>query len=180
MELSLMEKQAIEQKVSTLLAQYEYSSENDTELDIVSFVHKHNFVVGNADLPNNEDGFLAIQPRNAEEGATADKIIGVNAKRPLELKRFIIAHEFAHWVLHYQKGKAFLHRENVKGKDDKENDADYFAAALLMPQNSFKRVYSELESQGLSRSVICSQLASIFKVPLESVLRRIDEVVIDR
>lgn len=179
MELSLMEKQIIEEKVSTLLTQYGYSFEHDTDVDIIDFAHRLNFVVGNADLPDNEDGFLAIQPRNSEEGADAAKIIGVNAKRPLDLKRFIIAHEFAHSELHYRKGKAFLHRENVKGKNDEENDADYFAAALLMPQVSFKRVYSELDSQGLSRSAICSQLASIFKVPLESVLRRIDEVVIN-
>ena len=179
MELTFMEKEAIERKVTTLLTQYGYSFDHDTDVDIVDFTRKLGFVVGNAELPDNEDGFLAIQPQNqgSETNVATDKIIGVNAKRPLDLKRFIIAHEFAHWVLHYQDGQVFLHRENRKGKNIEENDADYFAAALLMPKASFNRVYSELNAQDLGRSVICAQLASTFKTPIESVSRRIDEIV---
>ena len=178
MELDYMEKVAIENKVSTLLAQYGYSFDHDTDVDIVDFTRRLGFIVGNAELPDNEDGFLAIQPQDPEKNGdvVTRKIIGVNVKRPLDLKRFIIAHEFAHWVLHYQDGQVFLHRENKKGKNNEENDADYFAAALLMPKASFTRVYSELKSQNLSKSVICSQLASTFKAPLESISRRIDEI----
>lgn len=173
-----MEKVAIENKVSALLEQYGYSFDHDTDVNIVDFTRKLGFIVGNAELSDNEDGFLAIQPHPSEKnvGSGTRKIIGVNANRPLDLKRFIIAHEFAHWVLHYQDGQVFLHRENKKGKNSEENDADYFAAALLMPMASFSRVYSELKSKDLSRSVICSQLASKFKTPEESVSRRIDEI----
>lgn len=173
-----MEKEAIESKVSTLLTQYGYSFEHDTAVNIVDFVRKLGFIVGNAELPDNEDGFLAIQPQDSGKNVdvVTRKIIGVNVNRPLDLKRFIIAHEFAHWVLHYQDGQVFLHRENKKGKNSEENDADYFAAALLMPKASFDREYSQLKVQNLSKSVICAQLALTFKTPLESVSRRIDEI----
>lgn len=174
MELSIMEKAQIESKVKQLLDEYGYVPDRDTYVDVVAFAMKHRFLVGNADLEDSEDGFLLIQPRKTDEGDL--KLIGVNATRPLEFKRFITAHEFAHSVLHYQEGKLYLHREHKKGKDENENDADYFAAALLMPAESFKRTYEDLVSEGIDNSEVVSKLASMYKVPLESALRRVDEV----
>ena len=45
-----------------------------------------------------------------------------------------------------------------------------------MPKDSFKRLYMQLEENGLNRTAACLQLATIFKVPLDSVSRRVDEV----
>lgn len=56
----------------------------------------------NAKLNDNEDGFLAIQPGETTkngEACSEDKIIGVNLDRSLDWKRFIIAHEFGHFIL---------------------------------------------------------------------------------
>lgn len=175
MELDYMEKKTIEEKVTTLLSQYGYNPISDDYVDIVDFVKKSGFSVGNALLPDSEDGFLAIRPSSKVKG-NVDKTIGVNVNRLLELKRFIIAHEFAHSVLHYKDGQIFLHRENKKGKDGEENDADYFAAALLMPQESFKRTYQQYKDEKLAENVIYLKLAAVYKAPLESVLRRISEV----
>ncbi len=170
-----MEKKAIEEKVTALLSQYSYDQDRDDYIDIIDFVKKQGFSVGNALLSESEDGFLAIRPSSIIKG-NSDKIIGVNVNRSLELKRFIIAHEFAHSVLHYGSGQVFLHRENKKGKGEEENDADYFAAALLMPRDSFKRVYQRLKAENLPENMIYLKLAAIYKVPSESVLRRISEI----
>ena len=175
-----MEKREIEKQATTFLKEYGYQFDKDDYVNIVDFVQKLGFVVGNAKLKDVEDGFLAIQSSTVarnRNGTSNDKIIGVNSKRSLEWKRFIIAHEFAHSVLHYQTGEIYLHRENKKGKDSEENDADYFAAALLMPSDSFKRRYEQFKEMGLNSNAICLQLASIFKVPFDSVLRRIEEVI---
>lgn len=178
MGLSIMRKQDIERQVTALLTQYGYSFDYDTSIDVVDFVRRLGFTVGNADLPDNEDGFLAIKPGNSKNPpySAPEKIIGVNADRNLALKRFIIAHEFAHWVLHYKDGEVLLHRESRKGKGSDENDADYFAAALLMPRKSFLRVYNDLKSNGLNDNVVRTQLAATFKTPFESASRRIDEI----
>lgn len=175
MELNYMEKKNIEEKITDLLSQYGYNLISDDHIDIVNFVKKNGFSVGNALLPDSEDGFLAIRP-DSKAKDNVEKIIGVNVNRSLELKRFIVAHEFAHSVLHYRDEQIFLHRENKKGKDGEENDADYFAAALLMPQKSFKRTYQQYKNEGLSDNLIYLKLAAIYKTPLESVLRRISEV----
>lgn len=123
MDLSFEVKQAIEQQVKVLLKNYGYSEERDSCLDIVDFVQTHEFVVGNAELDDNEDGFLAIQPMESPKNTgnvPYGKVIGVNSKRTLNWKRFIIAHEFAHSVLHYEDGNIYLHRENKKGKEMKK------------------------------------------------------------
>lgn len=180
MELSLMEKKMMEDKVSELLNEIGYRPDRDTYVDVVGFVRKHGFIVGNALLDDEEDGFLAIwqsAERNHKPGtAEYQKVIGVNVERELGWKRFIIAHEFAHSILHYQGGRIYLHREHTKGKNADENDADYFAAALLMPRDSFRRVYTELTQNGLHKKAICLQLAREYGVPLESVTRRIKEI----
>lgn len=177
MELSFMKKREIEARVTDLLTQYGYVSERDTYLDVVDFAQKRGFVVGNAELPEGEDGFLAIQPGTFKKDGT--KIIGVNVNRSLEWKRFIIAHELAHSVLHYREGEIYLHRESRKGKNSDENDADYFAAALLMPEGSFSRMHRSLNDGSRDRSTICSELSKIYRVPFESASRRIDEILLE-
>ena len=167
--LNKMERERIEIQVKSVLEQFGYNDSIDSYVDIVSLVKNFGFLVGNAELDESEDGFLII---------TRDqKIIGVNKSRSLELKRFVIAHEFAHYILHFKQGQVFLHREHKKGKDMDENDADYFAAVLLMPKNAFLREYNRLKNQGVERNLICFQLSSLFKTPLESVARRIEETV---
>ncbi len=176
MELSFMEKREIEAKVADLLEKHGYDPKRDTYLDVVNFAQSFGFVVGNAKLPEGEDGFLAIQPGTFKKGES--KIIGVNVNRSLDWKRFIVAHELAHSVLHYREGQIYLHRENKKGKNSDENDADYFAAALLMPEESFRRMYTSLNDGQRDRSTICSELSKIYRVPFESVSRRIDEILL--
>lgn len=172
-----MKKSEIEKLVSGLLKQYGYNEKEDDYLDIVTFTRSLGFNVGNAKLDANEDGFIMIRPSSAErEDDLGDKVIAVNRDRTFDWKRFIIAHEFAHSVLHYKVGDLYLHRENKKGKNETENDADYFAAALLMPRISFSRKCEELKKTGLSGNALSMQLASTYKVPLESASRRIHEV----
>lgn len=174
-----MEKKQIEIQVAALLEEYGYNPDKDDYVNIVDFVQHLGFIVGNAKLDDAEDGFLAIQTSDMAkdgDGTSNDKIIGVNAKRSLDWKRFIIAHEFAHSVLHYKTGEIYLHRESKKGKGEEENAADYFAAALLMPKESFKRLYDKFKNDSLNDTAIYLQLASIFKVPFDSVPRRVSEV----
>ena len=56
------------------------------------------------------------------------------------------------------------------------NDVDYFAACLLMPKEQFKVKFKELRMKyNIGDCIII--LSDYFKAPLQSVLRRIDEVI---
>ncbi len=155
MELSLMEKKMIEDKVSELLNEIGYRPDRDTYVDVVGFVRKHGFVVGNALLDDEEDGFLAIwQSAERNHKARYRRISESNrgqcrARIGLEAVYHCPRIRTLHPPL--PEGRIYLHREHTKGKNADENDADYFAAALLMPRNSFRRVYTELTQKGLHK-----------------------------
>lgn len=58
--------------------------------------------------------------------------------------RFTIAHEIGHYLLHYEnagrKQKVFTRR----GSNHAETQANYFAAALIMPVEHFTQAFNEL------------------------------------
>ncbi len=65
-------------------------------------------------------------------------------------RRFTLAHEVGHWVLHHRRrpGAAgdvhVLHRDHTPGsRDPKEREANTFAAELLMPEGDVRRAFSD-------------------------------------
>ena len=151
-----------------LLKESGYRFDEDSYVNIMDFIHRFDFVAGNACLKDNENGFLAVY--------TGNKIIGVNANRTLAQKRLIIAHEFAYFVLYVNCKETCLHWSKRSVVNHKENLAGFFARELLMPRESFLRLYSQLQERILNETAVCMQLASAFKVPSDSVLDRIREV----
>lgn len=75
-----------------------------------------------------------------------------------------------------EDGVLYARREDVKGKDMEKNDADFFAACLLMPREYFKRKYEELKGKDLNDDEIITLLQKHFNTPYESVERRMIEI----
>ena len=69
--------------------------------------------------------------------------IWVNQSQPVNRKRFTIAHEIGHAVLHPQED-IVDYRVDIEGpKDRKEVQANKFAAELLMPEEFFRGAWVE-------------------------------------
>ena len=146
--------------------------------DIVSLAKAMGFFVATAALDDNEDGFIIVNGNEKDVlGTGSSKVIVVNEARDQEMKRFIIAHELGHYSFNGKEKEIFAHRKNKDYlRSENEQEIDYFAASLLMPKDAFKeknRVLSE-EKKGLSARTL--ELSRIFLAPLESVLRRIEEL----
>lgn len=98
-------------------------------IDVIEVAKKLGFVVGNAGLSEDVDGFIIVDENKGNIlGIDTNKLIGVNASKELAWKRFIIAHEIGHYILHYDKEKdngMYAHREHKKGKNEIENEADF-------------------------------------------------------
>lgn len=85
-----------------------------------------------------------------------------------ERDRFTVAHELGHYVLHYlwPRKKNALRSDRVvayrKGSDRIEWEANWFAAALLMPSETFKAAYAQLggDLSALSRQFGVSSRAA--------------------
>ena len=169
--LSIMEKKVIENRANAVLSAFQKAYGNCVYVDAVKLARFFGFSVEEKNnLPINEDGYIVVSEDKTE------KSIVVNNARSIEFKRFIIAHELAHYLLHYTGEEGlFEHRENKKGKSTEENDADYLAACVLMPAEAFKEQYKLLRKKYTPRGTV-RELQIIFRTPEESVERRIAEV----
>lgn len=178
--LNCMERKNIEEKALEFMKQTGYDKDESVAVDVIDVAKRAGFAVGNAMLDDDEDGFIIVQ-EGAKEilGIHTDKLIGVNSRRTVEWKRFIIAHELAHYALHYENERhngMYAHREHIKGKSDEENDADFFAANLLMPREKFLNVFEDLKNKELEFDEIVLLLSDKFIVTSRMVERRIEEL----
>lgn len=164
----------IEDLVNSLLKQNGYDENKDDYVDISDFVSKLNFNAGGATLEDNVDGLLVVRDRNFKRTDNlGDKVITVNRDRSFEMQRFIIAYEYAYFILKYKKMDYFSHRKIIKEKTKEEPDVLYFAKALLIPRFSFERMLKRLRSNGTIGNALIAQLASIYKVPTGDIINRI-------
>ncbi len=172
-------RQEIEKTAIELLESSGYSESED--IDVVSVAKSLGFMVGATDMDEETDGFIIVhEGRQNILGLESDKIIVVNSKRDIVWKRFTIAHELGHFILHYDKERdkdgLYAHREHVKGKSESENEADYFAANLLLPRHIFMAKYKKLQDSNMDANMIIELLARDFMVTSRTVARRIMEL----
>ena len=170
-----MDKKIIDQRAAAVLKAISYRDGEDLRVDSVQLARFFGFTVEEETLLQHEDGSINVYIPKAGDTRPKEKYIVVNRNRSREQKRFIITHELPHYLLHYTGESLFMHREDKKGKSTEENDADYMAACLLMPEKSFKNQYNFLKDSR-SPEELAEDLREIFCTPQESVIRRIDEV----
>lgn len=125
---------------------------------------------------------------NADLGFTIkrdnDIIIFTNSCSRLSREIFTLAHEIGHIILHLEENKSFID-DNVtiteRSTDEKEQEANYFAACLLMPAEDVRR-FIDLEVQnfkekGLSAMDI-TRMMSEFNVSFDMALNRLKSLEI--
>lgn len=104
-----------------------------------------------------------------------EKIVVVNRNHPPVRKRFTIAHEIGHHVLHGDK-KEFIDGifKREKQPDNQfietEKEANQFAAALLMPAHDVVREFQKID---ISQEDSINELAEKFKVSSDSMKYRL-------
>jgi len=91
--------------------------------------------------------------------------IWVNSKLDLFKQRFVIAHEFCHFLL-WEK---WFSRWIFHSKDPKEKRADEFAMNLLLPKRALLKAYEEYQN------IPC--LVNIFWVPSEVIEKKLNLIV---
>ena len=171
-----MNHQMLDDKATEVIREYGINPSNG--YDIVFLAKSMGFFVATAPLDDGEDGFIIVDGNgNDVLGTGSNKVIVVNSSRNQDVKRFIIAHELGHYVFNGKDKEIFAHREKKRGKyKEKEQDIDYFAASLLMPKDAFVEKYKHLRDNGKNLSERTTILSRIFLAPIESVLRRIEEL----
>lgn len=174
-----MDNAKIENSVKETLKSIQYTvSENS--VDVIDVAKRLGFVVGNAILNEEDDGFIIVA-ENQEEilEVKTNKLIGVNSDRTLEWKRFIVAHEIGHYILHFKEKNMtglYAHRDHKRGHSEIENEADFFAANLLMPRDMFKDKYNAMKKIYDNYKEIVDALSRHYIVTAKMAERRIKEL----
>ena len=127
---------------------------------------------------------------NSDLGFTVKKdndiVIFTNSCSRLSREIFTLAHEIGHVILHLKDVTSFIDDNvtiNGRNTDEKEQEANYFAACLLMPSDDVDR-FIDLEIQnfhekGLSAMDI-ARIMSEFNVSFDMALNRLESLdVID-
>lgn len=130
-------------------------------------------------LGENADLGFAVKKDN-------DIVIFTNSCSRLSREIFTLAHEIGHVILHLEDAATFIDDNitiNGKSTDEKEQEANYFAACLLMPSDDVGR-FIDLEirnfrEKGLSAMDI-ARIMSEFNVSFDMALNRLENLnVID-
>jgi Zn-dependent peptidase ImmA (M78 family) len=113
--------------------------------------------------------------RSDEDG----NVIGVNRSHSISRRRFTIAHELGHYLLH--KGRPVIVDPTLRinfrdslaslATDREEIEANQFAAELLMPTRLVREVLAQLGA--LEDEAATSELAGRFQVSVEAMTYRL-------
>lgn len=146
-------------------------------IDLFKECEKFNYKLLRYPLGENADLGFAVKKDN-------DIIIFTNSSSRLSREIFTLAHEIGHIVLHFQENNAFIDDKvtiSERHLGEKEKEANYFAACLLMPEDEvLKFIDFEIpnaEKNGLSAMDI-ARIMSEFNVSFDMALNRLEDLKI--
>lgn len=107
-------------------------------------------------------------------------VIGVNTAHALVRRRFTIAHELGHFRLHRDMklhvDRSFLMKRNdlsSQGVDDKEIEANVFAAELLLPRGLLKADLETIGEIDITDEKVIGMLAQRYLVSTQALVLRL-------
>ena len=131
--------------------------------------------VMSSSLPEQISGFIRSKKTTSGEQV----IIVVNKNHSATRKRFTIAHELAHFILHYDKiGDGIVDREAENGimfrsntiSNRDEYAANSMAAEILMPINQLRQIFRD------NPNIDHTELAKLFNVSEQAMKIRLQQI----
>lgn len=144
-------------------------------VDIFELADQLGFDVRGAEFDEHMDGLIVVNEfEDKIDGFESNKVIAYNCKKDIEDKKFIVAHELAHYI--WEKSQAQERRIVVAARDhhgkysvdEKEQRMDYIAASILVPRE-------HLVDSGVTDPV---KVAKVYRVPEALAQRRLQEVAV--
>lgn len=176
--LSEKRKKEIETIVDKIISEHQLGRPG---FDLVAFLtEEEQFKVGMRKLDKDTTGILLVNEQKSISDTNAHRLIVINSRlgeEPnfYERRRFIAAHEYGHFILHYDGNEIFAHRDYSEKEEPAEEEADYFARCLLMPRRLVKIA---IELWGIEDAPIDEKalvLSETFKVTKKKARQRLIE-----
>ncbi|HUM84261.1 MAG TPA: ImmA/IrrE family metallo-endopeptidase [Lachnospiraceae bacterium] len=146
-------------------------------IDIFEECDRHGFKLLRMPLGENSDlGFVLKRD--------GDIVIFTNSSMRLSREIFTLAHEFGHAALHFEQANSFVDDSvslSEKSDDEMEQEANYFAVCMLLPQEKLKE-FLDIETIGVKSehlsAIDVTKIMTEFKVSYETVLNRLENLSI--
>lgn len=127
--------------------------------------------------PIGEEGNLGFSLKRDE-----DIIIFTNSSARLSREIFTLAHEIGHILLHFSGENRFIDDSitiNGRSTNEKEQEANYFAVCLLMPEDAIRKFLDleiqDFKAKGLAAMDI-ARIMSEFNVSFDMALNRLENI----
>ena len=127
----------------------EQNSIDSYPVEIVRICKENGLKVFEEYLQPDISGLIVVDEKEWSKYET-NQFIVVNLMELATRRRFTIAHELAHFVLHRNGNQLYVHRDMTNEgsfKNSIEQEADYFAANLLMPENLIQEKINMLKEE---------------------------------
>lgn len=176
-------KKLIEERAKELVADIDF--EKSPYVDIVSIVKKDGFEVTPKEMDIDTTGCIFVNDDEKEKERII--IVNKNFKDPdneedviFKKSRFITAHEYGHFILHKKDGEPmYAHRDTDHRTEEIEQEADYFARCILMPEEQFRLYYQVLNKFGNDdKKFTIDILSKLFSVTRNKVNLRVEDILV--
>ncbi len=177
--LTVERKNEIMQRIEEIILNNKELAE--PAFDIVKFLkEKESFAIASKPMADDTTGMLFVDDEEYILDTDTHKLIVVNSllkEQPnfVQRRRFIIAHEYAHYVLHKHNTKQYAHRDTSQKESNEEIEADFFARCLLMPQKVIDAVLDLNFVKELSVENKIALIARFFNVTKKKAKQRLEE-----
>lgn len=101
---------------------------------IVELCKQYDITVFEEYLPPEVSGFIVIKEGTFEQYDTG-RLIVVNLSELASRRRFTIAHELGHYILHKKVDEELYAHRDAGGSSQEEQEANFFASNILMPKD---------------------------------------------
>ncbi len=165
----------------------------DIPVDVFDLATKLGFDVRGAELNGALDGILLVNENEEKiDVFNSNKVIAYNCSRNIDLKKFIVSHELSHYIyekhLNPNKKLVMAKREHSDSfsNNEEEQEMDYIAAAILIPQDDLKNFLREKLNISVNSTIKQSDIKDLsgltefvaekYNVEYELAKRRIKEI----
>lgn len=149
--------------------------------DIVKFLKEtENFAIASQPMVDDTTGILIVNDEEYISDTNTNRLIIINSLLQekdnfIQRRRFIIAHEYGHFILHKKDIRQFAHRDTSKKDNYIEKEADFFARSLLMPRNFLQALLDVEFVKELSFDGKVALVSRMFNVTKKKAEQRLKE-----
>lgn len=150
--------------------------------DLIKYLkEQERFDIAFQNMPKGTTGFIFVNEDCNDSEEDSIRIIAVNSDLQedpcfLQKSRFIIAHEYAHSILHKRDGLVLAHRSVSMKKTKKELEADLFARCLLMPKKLVNKLLENASFQQLKTESQINYISTVFNVTTKKAQERLKDL----